>query len=120
MRPIWTLLPLAVLTALLWDTADTQGTGNIVADCCLKTSDKRIPPGAVRAYQLQSRSNGCTETAIVFITKSDKRLCAPPQLKWVRKLIEKLDKAGKKSLKRKSPPSGAGGKRSRGDLPADG
>ncbi|OCU02758.1 C-C motif chemokine 19 [Xenopus laevis] len=120
MRPIWTLLPLAVLVVLLCDTVYMQGTGNIVADCCLRTSDKRIPLGAVRAYQIQSQNNGCPKNAVVFITKTNKQLCSTQGLKWVNKLMQKLDKLGKKSGKKKNTARGAGERRNRGDPPTHG
>ncbi|MEE6457745.1 hypothetical protein FKM82_000012 [Ascaphus truei] len=87
---IWTLLPPA-LTMLLCNMVYMQGTGNRAMDCCLQTSDIRIPYGAVLRYEIQDRVEGCQIPAVVFFTKTSMRLCASPGLDWVKKLMRKLN-----------------------------
>ncbi|XP_053556371.1 C-C motif chemokine 21b-like [Bombina bombina] len=84
---MWTLLPL--ILAVLCNTAYMQGHAG--TDCCLVTGTKSIPYNTLREYQIQSNSEGCPTSAIVFITKTSKKLCAQPGLKWVKKLMKKLD-----------------------------
>ncbi|KAM9367400.1 C-C motif chemokine 19-like [Phaethornis superciliosus] len=68
---------------------NVQG-GNNVLDCCLGTRETPIPPRIVRDYRLQLVQDGCDIPAAVFITTKGKRLCAPPQAPWVRRLQAKL------------------------------
>nr|BDV32438.1 C-C motif chemokine ligand 21.S [Xenopus laevis] len=115
MRPMWILLPLAVVSALLCDTVYLQGTGNITGDCCIATRDRRISSGVFKAYRIQSQNMGCPIAAVVLITKNNRSLCVTPGLSWVRKLMKRLDKMGQKSGKKEEC-----GKRSkRKNLPTD-
>ncbi|KAG9263311.1 C-C motif chemokine 19b [Astyanax mexicanus] len=72
-------------------------------DCCLATTNKKIPARLVKSYFLQTTSMGCRTAATVFTTKMNKKLCAPlPKNKnWVQGLINKLNKKSKKTRKSK-------------------
>ncbi|KAJ1211396.1 hypothetical protein NDU88_006756 [Pleurodeles waltl] len=84
-------VPLLCLTALcLWSILQVHCSNNDVVDCCLKVSEARIPYRHLKGFQIQSFEDGCTIEAVVFITKRDKSLCAPPNQQWVHKLINKL------------------------------
>ncbi|KFV87606.1 C-C motif chemokine 19, partial [Struthio camelus australis] len=66
-------------------------SGNNVVDCCLRTSQNRIPQRIVQDYRIQLGQDGCVIPATVFITMKGKRLCAPLQAPWVIHLREKVD-----------------------------
>ncbi|XP_068781531.1 C-C motif chemokine 19-like [Struthio camelus] len=66
-------------------------SGNNVVDCCLRTSQNRIPQRIVQDYRIQLVQDGCVIPATVFITMKGKRLCAPLQAPWVIHLREKVD-----------------------------
>ncbi|CAN2390239.1 positive regulation of dendritic cell dendrite assembly, partial [Pristimantis euphronides] len=76
-----------------------QGTKQTVQDCCLQTSDKRIPYGAIIGYEIQARNKGCPIDAVLFLTYPSRKLCATPGLPWVKKWIKKLDKRNKETEK---------------------
>ncbi|KAM4709887.1 eotaxin-like [Discoglossus pictus] len=97
---MWTLLPL-LLALLLCSSVYMQGAGHTAIDCCFQTSDKGIPLNTLKGYEIQSMSEGCPTNAVVFITKTSKKLCSTPGLPWVKKLIVKLDKKIKKDNNRK-------------------
>ncbi|KAI1900448.1 hypothetical protein AGOR_G00050040 [Albula goreensis] len=61
--------------------------GELALDCCLKVSKHPIPKRIVNDYKVQVKGQGCDIEAIVFITKKDKRLCAPHGSVWVQELI---------------------------------
>uniref|UniRef100_A0A8C1YJ81 Chemokine (C-C motif) ligand 19a, tandem duplicate 2 n=1 Tax=Cyprinus carpio TaxID=7962 RepID=A0A8C1YJ81_CYPCA len=66
------------------------------ADCCLTTKDTRIPIQIVASYFQQTTESGCPIPATVFITKKDKKLCAPPEKNsWITRIITHLDKKKK-------------------------
>ncbi|KAM4707489.1 C-C motif chemokine 21c-like isoform 2-T2 [Discoglossus pictus] len=60
-------------------------------DCCLRVSTKEIPLNVLKCYKIQNAWNGCPIDAVVFITRRNIHLCAPPYEKWVKVLKKKLD-----------------------------
>ncbi|XP_044187973.1 eotaxin-like [Thunnus albacares] len=84
------------VTALLFLVVICIGftAGEIAVDCCLSTTDRRLPRNILSSYVIQESGKGCVVSATVFITKKGKRLCAPEssQAKWVQDLITFLDK----------------------------
>ncbi|XP_073467658.1 C-C motif chemokine 19-like [Aquarana catesbeiana] len=104
---------LLLLAALLYSITYTQGTANMVVDCCLQTSTKRIPYNIVIRYEIQTPEKGCRQKAVVFFTshKPSMKLCAPLGNPWVVKLMKRLDNKKKDSVrkdgtdrKQKKPP----------------
>ncbi|XP_063312777.1 eotaxin-like isoform X2 [Pelobates fuscus] len=95
---LWFFIPF-ILAAFLPQTVYMQGTGNTAADCCLLTSDKRIPFSVIAGYEIQSVDRGCSTAAVVFFIKNSKILCATPGLKWVKNAMKKLDQMQKKKVK---------------------
>ncbi|KAJ1211390.1 hypothetical protein NDU88_006750 [Pleurodeles waltl] len=84
-------VPLAALLAALLCALPVQGNDNIALDCCLKTSNHPIQLKILWRYEDQNPDQGCPFPAVVFITKADKKLCAPPKLPWVLKRKKQLD-----------------------------
>ncbi|XP_048874601.1 C-C motif chemokine 20-like [Brienomyrus brachyistius] len=64
--------------------------GQLAVDCCLKVGGTKIPKHIVRGYIRQTGGEGCDISAVVFITKKNRRLCAPPAASWVEDLISYL------------------------------
>ncbi|XP_077141072.1 C-C motif chemokine 7-like [Ranitomeya variabilis] len=74
-------------------------SANFSFDCCLKTSDNVIPQQNVKSYYHQTVTGSCNIEAIVFITRRNRHLCAPPSSKWVKDLMARVDK--KKTYEKK-------------------
>ncbi|XP_078530811.1 C-C motif chemokine 19-like [Lissotriton helveticus] len=84
-------IPLLCLSTLcLCSILQVHCSNNDVVDCCLKVSATRIPFRHLKGFQIQSLEDGCAIEAVVFITKKDKPLCAPPSQRWVHRLINQL------------------------------
>ncbi|XP_062340184.1 C-C motif chemokine 19b [Osmerus eperlanus] len=83
---------LLLLTVQLW-SHDVSANTDKAVDCCLSTTNRKIPQGVVQSYFIQSVSGGCRIPATVFVTKKNIRLCAPPASRnnWVARLIRKLE-----------------------------
>ncbi|NP_001291006.1 C-C motif chemokine 19 precursor [Esox lucius] len=98
---------LLLLASVLWSHV-AANTGKAL-DCCLTTTDARIPSRMAKTYIIQTSNGGCRIPATVFITKKNRRLCAPPatKKKWVAKLIKQLKTKLQKGKARK----GKNGKR---------
>ncbi|XP_060765609.1 C-C motif chemokine 19-like [Neoarius graeffei] len=93
-----------LVIALLFMCWNSAGATDGAEDCCLTTVNRKIPQSLVKSYYIQNQELNCRVQAVVFVTKKDRRLCAPPATKnnWVKKLINKLNKKSKKSSKGKS------------------
>ncbi|XP_046873877.1 C-C motif chemokine 19b [Hypomesus transpacificus] len=81
---------LLLLTVQLW--SHVSANTDKAVDCCLSTTNRKIPPDVVQSYFIQSVSGGCRIPATVFVTRKNIRLCAPPASRnnWVARLIRKL------------------------------
>uniref|UniRef100_A0A8C6YWX3 C-C motif chemokine n=1 Tax=Nothoprocta perdicaria TaxID=30464 RepID=A0A8C6YWX3_NOTPE len=85
------LLPLLLLAAALL-VLPARGISSQASDCCLKTSQGKIPLGLVKSYSVQGPESGCLLRAVVFTTRKGKKLCASPDSSSVQKVMQKLDK----------------------------
>ncbi|XP_061587395.1 C-C motif chemokine 25-like [Cololabis saira] len=73
----------------------------MTADCCLKyvkELDKRTQRHAV-TYKHQKPDGGCNIPAVIFIMRRGRLFCTNPNEKWVKELMQKIDKKGYKHLK---------------------
>ncbi|XP_069069624.1 C-C motif chemokine 20-like [Pleurodeles waltl] len=61
-------------------------------DCCYRYTRKPLPRYAVRRFTMQSADEVCDINAVIFHTRHRFRVCANPQEKWVKVLIETLSK----------------------------
>ncbi|XP_051540181.1 C-C motif chemokine 19-like [Myxocyprinus asiaticus] len=79
---------LLVLSTSLWSCATAQS--DVAADCCLTTSDRRIPQRVVKSFTIQTGNGACRIPATVFLTKKGLKLCAPfpSESSWVSELID--------------------------------
>ncbi|NP_001289630.1 C-C motif chemokine 19b precursor [Danio rerio] len=81
---------LLILSVSLWSC--TTALGDDAVDCCLTTSDRRIPQKVVTTFTLQTGEGGCRVPATIFVTKKGLKLCAPfpSQNNWVSRLIDHI------------------------------
>ncbi|XP_067386966.1 C-C motif chemokine 5-like [Emydura macquarii macquarii] len=98
-----TLRVLLLLAAALC-VCNAQGSENQASDCCLSHKNRPIPLHLLSSYKTQGPETGCRLAAVVFITKKNRNLCAPPTAQWVRDRMQKLD------VKKPQPPAGQPGK----------
>ncbi|KAL3054974.1 hypothetical protein OYC64_017821 [Pagothenia borchgrevinki] len=83
-----------VLAALLYFTtwmSTVQATIGPESSCCPQWSSTRIKAEKIQDYTIQSEGI-CPITAIVFHTKSGKRICSDPNTKWAKSTMKKVDK----------------------------
>ncbi|XP_012720747.2 C-C motif chemokine 20 [Fundulus heteroclitus] len=69
-------------------------TAQMVMDCCLSVSEKRLNPKNLVSYRNQVAGMGCDISATVFVNKKGLKLCMVPaeENAWVQHLIKVLDK----------------------------
>eukprot|EP00062_Callorhinchus_milii_P025353 gi/632986246/ref/XP_007910128.1/ PREDICTED: C-C motif chemokine 19-like [Callorhinchus milii] len=91
---------LVLIAGVLWDQAQASGNDDLI-DCCLATSANKIPFHNIMDYSIQQQINGCKINAVVFITMKMRKLCATPNLKWVKKYIRKLKRSKNNSKNRR-------------------
>ncbi|ROJ26362.1 C-C motif chemokine 19 [Anabarilius grahami] len=56
-------------------TKEARGDG--AEDCCLTTSNRRIPQRVVTTFTIQTGDGACRIPATIFVTKKGLKLCAP-------------------------------------------
>ncbi|XP_039531763.1 C-C motif chemokine 19b [Pimephales promelas] len=81
---------LLILSVSLWSCTTAQSDG--AADCCLTTSNHRIPQRVVTSFTIQTSDGVCRIPATIFVTKKGYKLCAPfpSESNWVSKLIDHI------------------------------
>uniref|UniRef100_A0A4W5PDQ9 Chemokine (C-C motif) ligand 19b n=1 Tax=Hucho hucho TaxID=62062 RepID=A0A4W5PDQ9_9TELE len=92
------------LTCVCVSAANT----NEARDCCLTTTDNKLPRRVVKSFSIQTVSGGCRIPATVFVTRKNLRLCAPPATNnnWVTKLIKQLKRKSQNGKARKGKNGG--------------
>ncbi|XP_038661865.1 C-C motif chemokine 19-like [Scyliorhinus canicula] len=58
-------------------------------DCCLSVSHRVIPKRLVADCKVQDAASGCRIRAVVFTTVKNRNLCAPPEARWVKRLLKR-------------------------------
>ncbi|XP_056592979.1 C-C motif chemokine 19b [Triplophysa dalaica] len=79
-----------ILSITLWSSTTAQS--DVAADCCLTTSDRRIPKRVVTSFTIQTGDGPCKIPATVVVTKRGFKLCAPfpSESSWVTELIDNI------------------------------
>ncbi|XP_016146112.1 C-C motif chemokine 19a.1 [Sinocyclocheilus grahami] len=79
--------------ALILYSSPAAAQADLALDCCLTVSHKVIPKHVLLTYRKQFRVDGCPRDAVVFITRKELNLCAPPAAEehWVKETIKFLD-----------------------------
>uniref|UniRef100_A0A8C3S7P0 C-C motif chemokine n=2 Tax=Chelydra serpentina TaxID=8475 RepID=A0A8C3S7P0_CHESE len=57
--------------------------------CCFTYASRKIPRGLVMDYY--DTNSMCSQTAIVFITKKGREVCANPKEDWVQEYVAHLE-----------------------------
>ncbi|XP_042371722.1 C-C motif chemokine 21-like [Plectropomus leopardus] len=60
-------------------------------DCCLSVANKTIDKPKVADYRRQISGQGCSIDAMIFVTRFDRKLCAPADELWVEELVKHVD-----------------------------
>ncbi|XP_048029279.1 C-C motif chemokine 19b [Megalobrama amblycephala] len=85
---LWAGALLIISVSLCSATAHSDGA----EDCCLTTSNRRIPHRVVKTFTIQTGDGACRVPATIFVTKKGLKLCAPfpSENNWVSKLIDHI------------------------------
>ncbi|KAI2667780.1 C-C motif chemokine 20 [Labeo rohita] len=58
--------------------------------CCVKYTRNPLPFGAITGFVEQKSTEVCRISAIIFLTKNNKKVCATIKDKWVRDALARL------------------------------
>lgn len=86
------LLAALILLAMALQTTEAGPYGANVEDsvCCRDYIRYPLPWRVVKYYYWTS--NSCRRPGIVLLTGRGRKICADPQIPWVKKILQKLDK----------------------------
>ncbi|XP_051876111.1 C-C motif chemokine 19-like [Pristis pectinata] len=88
-----------LICAALFQLSEGGRGDDGATDCCLDVSNRVIPRRIVAGYKLQGNASGCRIPAVIFITIKDRKLCAPHNVQWVKRLMRWCDKVKSSSGK---------------------
>uniref|UniRef100_UPI003AAAB7E3 eotaxin-like n=1 Tax=Centroberyx gerrardi TaxID=166262 RepID=UPI003AAAB7E3 len=83
-------LVLSTLLCLATWMSSVHTTNGPVSSCCLQWSNTKVRVHRILDYAIQSEGV-CPITAVVFYTKSGKRICSDPSGNWTIKAMTKVD-----------------------------
>ncbi|XP_004425127.1 PREDICTED: cytokine SCM-1 beta-like [Ceratotherium simum simum] len=97
MRPlILAFLAICCLTAHV-----VEGVGSEVLErsVCVSLTTRRLPVKNIKTYTIKEGSM----KAVIFITKRGLKVCADPQVEWVKKAVESVDKTTRRGVIQTKP-----------------
>ncbi|KAG9261977.1 C-C motif chemokine 19a.1 [Astyanax mexicanus] len=80
------------ITAIIISSNVEVSLGDQAMDCCLSVSHQVIPSNIVVRHRDQVKGEGCPISAVIFVTKKGKYLCAPSGEQWVNNLKTEVDR----------------------------
>ncbi|TSO57302.1 C-C motif chemokine 20 [Bagarius yarrelli] len=68
----------------------TDAYGPLNHACCIKYTRTPLDFKVIKGYAVQSSREVCRIDAIIFLTKSNKKVCASAEDEWVQKVLDQL------------------------------
>ncbi|KAM7400859.1 hypothetical protein PAMA_005171 [Pampus argenteus] len=90
-------LVLATLLCFTTWMTSVHTTNGPAPNCCIQWSNTRVQVERIMNYTIQAEGI-CPITAIVFLTKTGKRICSDPNTAWAQKAKNKVDEETKAVL----------------------
>ncbi|XP_070252864.1 lymphotactin [Myotis yumanensis] len=94
-------LLLALLGVCCLVARDVEGVGSEVLEqrICVSMTTRRLPVNKIKTYTIKEGPM----KAVIFITKRGLKLCADPQIDWVKKAVETMDKSKRINMNQTKP-----------------
>ncbi|XP_016057823.1 PREDICTED: lymphotactin-like [Miniopterus natalensis] len=100
MRPL--LLALLGVCCLAAHVVEGVGSEALEQKICVSLTTRRLPVKNIKTYTIKEGPM----KAVIFITRRGFKVCADPQVEWVKKAVETMDKSNKK-ITNQTKPTGA-------------
>ncbi|XP_069083368.1 C-C motif chemokine 3-like 1 [Pleurodeles waltl] len=78
-----------LLTAFCSEVLAAPAGADAPTSCCFSYASRKIPQSHVQDYFFTSSQ--CSKTAVIFITKRGRELCADPENTWVQDYVNHLE-----------------------------
>ncbi|KAM8812061.1 lymphotactin-like [Rhynchonycteris naso] len=98
MRPL--ILAVLGFCCLSTDIVDAVGSEVLEQKICVSLTTKRLPVKNIKTYTIKEGPM----KAIIFITRRGFKVCADPQVEWVKKAVHIIDKSTRKNVSQTKPP----------------
>ncbi|KAJ8384314.1 hypothetical protein AAFF_G00206710 [Aldrovandia affinis] len=90
----------ALLLAVVLVSVRAAG-GKSRGNCCMVYTKaaqlKKLPFNLIKEHKMQEITGSCHIRAVVFITKANRRICANPKAKNVKRMLKQLRGKGNKN-----------------------
>ncbi|XP_058924495.1 lymphotactin [Kogia breviceps] len=95
------LLILAFLGICCLAAYTVEGVGTEVLDktVCVSLTTQRLPVKNIKTYTIKE---GFMK-AVIFITRRGLKVCADPQVEWVKKAVRTIDKSTRRNVSQTKP-----------------
>ncbi|XP_016386178.1 C-C motif chemokine 3-like [Sinocyclocheilus rhinocerous] len=89
MRQYCLCLFIGLLAVALLQSSVTGNNANLPSECCFNYRGRKIPIAKIDSY-IETRVE-CVKPGVIFVTKKGYRICADPQLSWVKSAMKAFD-----------------------------
>ncbi|XP_036756266.1 lymphotactin-like [Manis pentadactyla] len=95
------LLILVLLGTCCLTACTVEGVGSEVLEksICVSLTTRRLPIKHIKTYTIKEGSM----KAVIFITKRGLKVCADPQVEWVKKAIKTVNNSARRNVKQTKP-----------------
>ncbi|XP_059759376.1 lymphotactin-like [Balaenoptera ricei] len=95
------LLILAFLGICCLAAYTVEGVGSEVLEktICVSLTTQRLPIKNIKTYTIKEGSM----KAVIFITRRGLKVCADPQVEWVKKAVRTIDKSSRRNVSQTKP-----------------
>ncbi|XP_007458175.1 PREDICTED: lymphotactin [Lipotes vexillifer] len=95
------LLILAFLGICCLAAYTVEGVGTEVLDktICVSLTTQRLPIKKLKTYNIKEGPM----KAVIFITRRGLKVCADPQVEWVKKTVRTIDKSTRRNVSQTKP-----------------
>uniref|UniRef100_A0A8C0HYK1 Chemokine interleukin-8-like domain-containing protein n=1 Tax=Balaenoptera musculus TaxID=9771 RepID=A0A8C0HYK1_BALMU len=84
---------------LLLLTLPSVGSEVLEKTICVSLTTQRLPIKNIKTYTIKEGSM----KAVIFITRRGLKVCADPQVEWVKKAVRTIDKSSRRNVSQTKP-----------------
>ncbi|KAB0402069.1 hypothetical protein E2I00_003235, partial [Balaenoptera physalus] len=88
-----------ILFLFAWFSLLGVGSEVLEKTICVSLTTQRLPIKNIKTYTIKEGSM----KAVIFITRRGLKVCADPQVEWVKKAVRTIDKSSRRNVSQTKP-----------------